>query len=90
MTAEQIKMWNALAEVFLWCFVFSMALIVLWLVAFLAVGDIITTTHGMWFGLTRRELSALIYGGIAYAKINTLLFFLFPYAAIKLVIRKSR
>ena len=40
------------------------------------------------FGLSPHDLSLIHYGGMAFLKLVVILFFLFPWAAIKLVLRK--
>ena len=43
---------------------------------------------GKLFGLTPHEVDVIQYCGIAAVKCVVLLFFLFPYVAIRLVLRK--
>jgi hypothetical protein len=45
--------------------------------------------HSQWFDLSRRDYDLLSYYGMAFMKISAILFFLFPYVAVRLVLRKS-
>ena len=40
------------------------------------------------FGLSLNELSLIHYSGMAFVKLSVILFFLFPWLAIRLVLRK--
>ena len=46
--------------------------------------------QGAWFGLSAHECDIIHYCGLALVKIVTLVFFLFPYIAIRLVLGKRR
>jgi len=43
--------------------------------------------HSQWFELSRHDYDVLNYFGIAFTKICAIIFFLFPYIAIRLVLR---
>jgi hypothetical protein len=45
--------------------------------------------QGKWFGLTPHEIDVIHYCGMAFVKMCVLVFFLFPYIAIRLVLRKQ-
>jgi hypothetical protein len=47
-------------------------------------------SQGKWFGLTTHEVDLIHYCGIAFTKICVLLFFFFPYIAIRLVLRRNK
>jgi len=77
------------AEVLLWCFWFSLALIVISAAAYLAIQDSINNIHGSVFGLSGNDIALTVYGSLAYAKVSALMFFLFPSLAIRMVLRKG-
>lgn len=86
---EQNNLLEAVAGVCLWCFVLSICLLLLWFVFYLVVGDWVYSIHSRWFELSKNEFERLSYYGMAFIKTVTFLFFLFPYVAIKLVLRKK-
>ena len=45
---------------------------------------------GQWFGLTARECAIADYGALGVLKILVIVFFLIPYIAIRLVVRKRK
>ncbi|MCY2989099.1 MAG: hypothetical protein NTY19_14685 [Planctomycetota bacterium] len=51
-------------------------------------GDLLYSLHGKMFGLAAHELDLIHYCGMAFVKLSVILFFLFPWAAIRLVLRK--
>jgi hypothetical protein len=85
---NSIELLDAVAKVLLRCVVFGFALLLLWVGAFFLAGDVIYGVHGKLFGLTPHELDLIHYCGIAFVKLCVLLFFLFPYLAIRLVLRR--
>ena len=49
----------------------------------------IDEVHGKMFGLSAHELDLIIYCGLALHKMVVNVFFLFPWMAIRLVLRKA-
>lgn len=82
------ELFNTLAQILLRCFVLGYALLLIWFVLSLSAGEVIYGTTGKWFGLTPHEVDLIQYGGMAAVKCAVLLFFLFPYIAIRWVLRK--
>ena len=81
------ELFDTLARILLRCFVLGYALLLLWFTAFLAAGDMLNGAYAKLFGLTQQEANMVHYYGIAFVKCVVLLFFLFPYVAIRLVLR---
>jgi hypothetical protein len=79
---------HALAKVLLRCFLLGVLLLLVWGGFFLLAGDWTYRINSRWFDLTRHEFELIQYCGIVLAKVWVLLFFLFPYVAIRLVLRK--
>ena len=46
--------------------------------------------QGAMFGLTEHDVGVIHYSGMAMLKISVFVLFLFPYVAIRLVLRKRR
>ncbi len=81
---------DALAKVLLRCFVLGAVLLSFWFVLFLVAGNCIHEIHGKWFSMTPHEFDLICYCGMGLVKLFVLLFFLFPYIAIRCVLRKRR
>jgi len=89
LTNESHAWLDLVAKVLLRCFLFGCLLLLVWAGFYLLAGDFLFRWHNQLFGLTQHEMSLIHYCGIALAKILVLLFFLFPYIAIRLVLRKQ-
>lgn len=87
--STQITEWlDVVAKLLLRCWLFGFLLLLLWFGMFMLAGDVIYNLHGKMFGLSPHELSLIHYSGMAFVKLTVILFFFFPWAAIKLVLRK--
>ena len=80
---------DVLAKVLLRCFVFGVLFLLLWVAGYLLAGGFISRQGNLLFGLTPHEINVIHYCGLALVKSCVVLFFLFPYLAIRLVLRKS-
>jgi hypothetical protein len=81
---------NRVAGIFIRCFFFSWAFLLVWFLFYVLVGDFGYGMHAQWFELSRHDYALVNYYGMAFVKISAIIFFLFPYFAIKLVLRKKR
>ena len=81
---------NRVAGVLIRCFFLSYALLILWFILYVLLGDLGYGTHAQWFVLNRHDYALINYYGMAFVKVCAIIFFLFPYFAIKLVLRKKR
>ena len=70
------------------CFAIGVAFVTLWFIFFLLGGDLGYTIHAKWFQISRHEYDMLNYYGMAFVKGCNFLFFLFPYIAIRMVLRR--
>jgi hypothetical protein len=86
---EQNLFLTKLADILLWCFLLSIILSIIWFVFFLIVGDWAYRMHSTWFQLSQHEFVMVNYYGLAFVKLMVFLFFLIPYLAIKIVLRKK-
>jgi hypothetical protein len=77
---------DMLAKILLRCFVLGYCLLLLWFIVFVFVGDL--GIGAKLFDLTPHELALINYCGMTVVKCAVLLFFLIPYCAIRLVLRK--
>jgi hypothetical protein len=87
-STQTTEFFDTLAKVLLRCFVLGFLLLLIWVGAFALARDVIHNLHGEMFGLTPHELNIIHYCGIAFVKLCVFLFFLFPWIAIRLVLRK--
>ncbi len=78
------------AEILIRCFWYSMALLVVSLLIFMVAGDAAFEAHSMMFGISKHEFVLMYYYGTAFMKITILIFFLIPYIAIRVVLKKHR
>ena len=79
-----------LSRILIRCFVMGAVFITLWFIFFLVGGDLGYTMHAKWFQISRHEYDLLNYYGMAFVKGCNFLFFLFPYIAIRMVLRRKR
>ena len=89
-TGEQDNLLDRAADIFLWCFLLSFALLLLWFVFYLVAGDWAYRIHVGWFELSKRDFALVNYWGMAFTKVCAIIIFLLPYLSIKLVLRKKR
>lgn len=67
-------------------FIVAIALLILWLLLYLVIGDYWYIGHTKLFDLTKHELSLLNYAGMGLFKILIFCFILCPLIAIKTLI----
>ena len=77
---------DTIAKILLRCALFGFLLLILWFVVHLLAPS---TLRGGLFGLTPHEADLVDYCGIAFTKVLVILFFVFPYIAIRLNLRRK-
>ncbi len=89
---EQIYLLENIAGILIRCFFLSIGLLLLSFIFYMLAGNSGFSISSNWYGfkLGRNEYDLLICYGMAFIKICAFIFFLFPYIAIKLVLRKHR
>ena len=78
---------DTLAKILLRCWIFGFLLLLVWFGIFMLAGDVIYRLHGSRFDLSGHDLNVIHYCGMAFVKLSVILFFLFPWAAIRLMLR---
>jgi hypothetical protein len=78
---------DMLARILLRCFGLGYLLLLLWFSIYLVASGVFYWQAKL-FGLTPHEVDLFHYCGIAFVKVIVILFFLFPYLAIRLASRK--
>lgn len=76
-----------LAKVLLQCWIFGFTLLLIWLGAILLRRDFVHHMHGDLFELSKRDLDVIGHCGLGLLKLVVLVFFFFPWLAIRLVLR---
>jgi hypothetical protein len=87
---EQINCLDAVAGIFLRCFVLAFCLLLFSFVFYLLAADRAYSIHSSWFDISRLHFDLMYYYLMAFMKIVSFLFFLIPYIAIKLMLRKKK
>jgi len=78
---------TTLGKILLRCWLFGFLLVLFWFGVFMMAGDFVHRLHGGMFGLSSHELDVIFYCGMGLTKLLVLVFFLIPWAAIRLVSR---
>ncbi len=86
---EQNNLLEAAAGICLRCFVLAFCLLLFSFVFYLLAADWAYSMHSRWFDISRYEFTLMYYYLMAFMKIASFLFFLFPYISIKLILRKK-
>lgn len=81
---------ESLAAILGGSFLISYAVLLLWFLIILFAPDCLYGLNTKWFAISRHEFDVINYSGIAFMKIINLVFFLSPYLAVKLWLRKKR
>ena len=90
MSEQTRDFFDTLAKVLIRCWIFGTLLLLFSFVVFMLTGEIIDDIHGKMFGLTPHELNLIIYCGLGLHKLCLNLIFLFPWIAIRLVLRNEK
>jgi hypothetical protein len=80
----------AVSRAFLWSFLIGFVFLLVWFVAFLAIGDVGYEIQAKFINLPKHELALLDVAAMAYVKLNVFVFFLIPGVALQLVARGIR
>ena len=86
MTDATHEFFEILGKILLRCWIFGFLFLLIWMGAFLSRA--VHMLHGPMFGLSPHELSLIHYCGMAFVKLIVILFFFFPWLAIKVVLRR--
>jgi hypothetical protein len=88
MSTQTTEWLEVVAKILLRCWVFGFVLLLIWLGAFLS--GVIHNLHGPLMDLSNHDLNVIHYTGMAFLKLAVICFFFFPWAAIRLVLRKAK
>ena len=90
MTDSTHEFFEILGKILLRCWLFGFLLLLLWFGIYILATDVIYRFHGSMFGLSGHDLNVIHYCGMAVVKLAVILFFFFPWLAIRLVLRKAK
>ena len=94
LNAAEIKMKNTnealevVGQVLIRCVVMGVAVLLFWWGALALMGDLVYSIHSGFVPMTREQFDVIHYVGMLMTKAAVSVLFLFPYIAIRLVIRK--
>ena len=77
-----------IASVLGWCLVFTIGVMLLWLVFIVCAKDLVYSTQSFFFDITESEMAVTHYAAMAFFKMLSMALFLFPYIGLKIVLRK--
>lgn len=80
---------QSIATILIRSFLFGLALLLLWFLLYLIVPDWMFEINSRWFNIGKHDFDLINYCGMAFVKISILLFFFFPYLAIRSMLRKK-
>jgi hypothetical protein len=80
---------QTLAAVLIRSFLIGLAFLLLWFFLYLIAPGWMFETNAIWFNIGKRDFDLINYYGMGFVKISILLFFLFPYLAIRSMSRRK-
>ena len=78
-----------LASILIRSFLFGLAFLLLWFLLYLVAPGWMFEMNAEWFNIGKRDFDLINYFGMGFVKISILLFFFFPYLAIRSMLRKK-
>ena len=84
------EMLEVTSQVLIRCVVMGIVSLFIWWGALAFMGDLAYSVHSKFIPITRPQFDVMHYAGMLTTKAVVSLLFLFPYIAIRLVIRKRR
>ncbi len=77
------------ATILIRSFLFGLAFLLLWFLLYLIAPGWMFETNAKWFNIGKRDFDLINYFGMGFVKVSILLFFLFPYLAIRSMLRRK-
>ncbi len=78
-----------LATILIRSFLIGLAFLLLWFLLYLIVPEWMFEMNAKWFNIGKRDFDLIDYFGMGFVKISILLFFFFPYLAIRSMLRRK-
>ena len=80
---------QTLATILIRSFLIGLAFLLLWFVLYLIAPGWMFEMNAKWFDIGKSDFDLINYYGIGFVKISILLFFFFPYLAIRSMLRRK-
>jgi hypothetical protein len=80
---------RTLATILIRSFLFGLAFLLLWFLLYSIAPGWMFEMNARWFNIGKRDFDLINYFGIGFVKISILLFFFFPYLAIRSMLRRK-
>jgi hypothetical protein len=80
---------QTLATILIRSFLIGLAFLLLWFLLYLIAPGWMFETNAIWFNIERRDFDLINTFGMGFVKISILLFFFFPYLAIRSMLRRK-
>ena len=80
---------KTLASILIRSFLFGLSFLLLWFLLYLIAPGWMFEMNAKWFNIGKRDFDLINYFGMAFVKISILLFFFFPYLAIRSMLRRK-
>ena len=90
LSEDAISTFDAIAGILIRCFFITVGAMVFTWVVWLVLGDVIHSIHHQLYGLTAREFDLYFLYSMTIMKGLNVMFFLFPFIAIKWYLRGKR
>ena len=84
------EMLGVIGQILIRCFVMGVLVLLFWLGALALGGDLAYSVHAKIVPISREQFYVIHYAGGLMTKATVFFLFLFPYIAIRLVIRKRK
>jgi len=81
---------QTVATILLRSFLLGLAFLLLWFILYLTAPGWMFEMNARWFNIGKRDFDLINYFGIGFVKIVIILFFFFPYLAIRSILRKRK
>jgi hypothetical protein len=78
------------SKIMLLCFGMIIILLLFWFCFLLIGSDWVYGIHSKMFDITMHDFDLMNYYGMAFVKISSFMFFLFPYIAIRLILKRRK
>ena len=87
--AGKVKVMETIAKITIRCFFLNFIVLLIWFLFYLLAKDFMYQAHSSLFEMTEHEFAVINYSVIMLLKIFTFTFFLFPYVACRLCMKRQ-
>lgn len=77
------------AQILIRCFLMGFAVLWFWFLSMIFAADLVYQIQTAWFNISLEQFHLVSYTGMLAVKMVSFFFFLFPYIAIRLVLKKQ-